>query len=48
MARIFKRREYQNLQALINAVYSWVENTKEFSEASDFFITVRKPNDWER
>jgi hypothetical protein len=47
MTRIFKKHEYSSIEAMVNAVHSWINNTKEFDKTRDFHIIIKGLKDYE-
>jgi hypothetical protein len=47
MAKIFRRREYITTEALLNAIACWIENNRVITSTDDFFVIIRKPDEWE-
>ena len=47
MAKIFRSREYGSFQKLLSAVEAWISLNDEYKD-SDFFIVIRKPQEWEK
>ena len=46
MNKIFKSEDYPSFTLMINAVHSWILNSREIKHSDKLRLTIKKEGDW--